>query len=150
MEREAKLKLKKNLIMGAILLGLILILLSLSFLDFIKHNIVKASVIDLLICSKLENKYKNINNIKAIKSSNQLVFPLVFEGEGADNTKIFLYVTRLTGKYGSYMAVFLYDTKKGEAAFVGLLVDNNTKEPSYYGISKGAINYWKEKITMNY
>ena len=150
MEAEAKLKLKKNLIIAAIFLFLTLILLSLSFLDFVKHNIVKTSVMNLLLSSKVEDEYKNITNIKAIKSYNELVFPIIFKGEIEGNTEVFLYLARLTGKYGSYMSVFLYDTKKGEALFLGLLVNDKTKAPSYYGISQGAINYWKNKIKDNH
>ena len=146
MEMQTKLKLKKNLIIAGIFLSLTLILFSLSFLDFVKQNIVKASVMDVLISSNIPSEYKNITNIKAIKSYNELVFPIIFKGEIEGNTEIFLYLARLTGKYGSYMSVFIYDTKKGEVLFIGLLVDDKTKEHSYYGISKGAINYWKDKI----
>lgn len=146
MEAEAKLKLKKSLIMGAIFLSLTLILFSLSFLDFVKHNILKATVTDVLLSSEIKDEYKNIISIESIKSYNPLIFPVIFEVKTEEKKETFLYLIRLTGKYGSYMTLFLYDAKKNEVLFVGLLASDKTKEAAYYGISEGVINYWKDKI----
>jgi len=146
MDKIAKTKLKKGLLISGIFLLLSLTLISLSFLDFIKDKLLQSTVHSLLQSSNMPNEYKNIKNIQSVKSPSPLSFPSVFEGESENSHKLKLFLLRMTGKYGSYMGLFIYDEIEEKALFVSLAIDNGKKDASYYGINQGIISYWQNKI----
>ena len=96
------------------------------------------------------DEYKNIKNIQSIKSPSPLSFPAVFEGESETSHKVKLFLLRMTGKYGSYMGLFIYDDVKQKAIFASLAIDDGKKETSYYGINQGIVSYWQSKIEAIY
>jgi len=142
----AKIKLKKGLFLSGIFLLLALILVSLSFLDFIKDKLLQSTVLSLLQSSNIPTEYKNIKVIQNIKSPSPLSFPAVFEGESENSHTVKLFLIRMTGKYGSYMGLFIYDEMEQRAFFASLAIDGGKKDAAYYGITQGIITYWQTKI----
>ncbi len=149
MDEILKKQVKKGLLIASIFIFLILIYTSFLFLDFFKFETLKTTTQKTITSSRLVSEYKNITNITQKKSPNILVFPVVFEAS-SDGKNIDIYLVRLTGKYGTYIGLFLYDGSKQDAMFSGLLVDDVLQKAENYGINDGIINYWKSKIKHNY
>lgn len=139
-------KLKKIAILSSIFIFLLSLLFSVSLLSFFKNATLKRVALKILSSSTIPNEYQNIQNIELCKKYTSLSFPHVFEGNVEGSGKMYLFFTRLTGKYGVYQGLFLYDERKMEVLFLGLAVEDFKKTPSYYGINQGIINYWCKKI----
>ena len=149
MDEILKKQVKKGLLIASIFIFLVLIYTSFLFLDFFKFETLKTTTQKTITSSRLVSEYKNVSNITQKKSPNILVFPIAFEAS-SDGKNIDIYLVRLTGKYGTYIGLFLYDTSKQDAIFSGLLVDDVLQKAENYGINDGIINYWKSKIKNNY
>ncbi|MGP1520596.1 MAG: hypothetical protein ACTTIZ_03700 [Treponema sp.] len=146
MEASDKEKLKKNGFVFLIFLLLIAVLFSLIFFTFFKDNTFKDIAIDMLTTSPLCEEYRNIHSIETIKKHTSLTFPSVLEAKWEEG-QAYIFFVRLTGKYGVQTAFFLYDERKQETTFCGLVGQDFKKSASYYGINDGIIHYWCGKIT---
>ena len=145
MEKADKEKLKKAGFVSLIFLILIGILFSLTFLNFFKNNIFKDTAIEMLTTSPLCECYRNMQVIGNTQKYTNLAFPSVLEAKGEQN-QAYIFFVRLTGKYGTKTAMFIYDETKSKVIFCGLVGQDFTKDASYYGINDGIINYWCNKI----
>lgn len=150
MEEIVKKKLKKISLVSAIFVSFTLILFAILFLDFFKVRTLKTVTLLALSSAEIAEEYKNISNIREMRSTNYLVFPATFEGMLGNNKEVILSFVRLTGKYGVYQGLFLYDKSKKETIFCAIIADDYKKHPSKYGINKGIIQYWKNKISFEF
>jgi len=150
MEEILKKKLKKISLVSAVFLSFTLILFAILLLDFFKVRTLKTVTLLALSSADIAEEYKSISNLKEVRSPNNLVFPAIFEGTLGDNKEVILSFVRLTGKYGVYQGLFLYDKSKKEAFLCAVIADDYKKHPSNYGINEGIIQYWKKKIVFEF
>lgn len=150
MEEIVKKKLKKILLVSAVFAFFTLILFAILFLDFFKVKTLKTVTLLALSSAEIAEEYKNIATLEEIRSPNYLVFPATFEGTLGNNKEVILSFARLTGKYGVYQGLFLYDKSKRETIFCAVIADDYKKHPSRYGIHEGIIQYWKNKISNEF
>lgn len=148
MEAYRKEKLKKIGFVSLIFLFLIALLFSLTFLDFFKENTFKDVVIEMLTTSPLCEDYRQIYSVEVSKKYTSLTFPSVFEVK-SEGKQLYAFFVRLTGKYGTQTALFLYDEIRGVTLFCGIVGQDFEKQNSYYGINDGVINYWCNKISTS-
>ena len=150
MEEIVKKKLKKISLVSAVFASFTVLLFTILFLDFFKVRTLKTVVLLAISSANITEEYKNISNIKESRSPNYLVFPATFEGTTSKNKEVVLSFVRLTGKYGVYQGLFLYDKAKNESVLCAIIADDYKRQPSYYGINEGIIQYWKDKISLEF
>lgn len=146
MEELTRKNLKKAGIISGLFLFLILLLWLLSFLDFVGNSSLKSAAQTVLKESSLCREYKNVKilSVERPYSFDSGFLPVVFDAaDGEKNYKLFF--VRLTGKYGLYQGLFLYDEIKG-AVFCGLAGTDSEKLPNYYGITDFNTEFWCGKI----
>ncbi|MGP1438735.1 MAG: hypothetical protein ACTTKH_06660 [Treponema sp.] len=147
MEIADKERLKKIGIVSAIFLVFVIILFSLTFLDFLKQNTLRKIVIEMLTSSPLCDEYSDVHYLEISKKYANLAFPSVFEGKN-EKSHFYVFFVRLTGKYGVQTGLFLYDEGKKKTVFCGIIGQDFKKQASYYGFNEGIINYWCKKISL--
>jgi len=148
MEVADREKLKKKGLVALIFLIFVAILFSLTFLDFIKQNTFKNIAVEMLTTSPLCEDYRGILDIEATKKYTGLALPSVLKLK-TEQSQCYVFFVRLTGKYGTRTAIFIYDELKQNTFFCGIVGQDFKKEAQYYGINQGIINHWCSKITTN-
>ena len=148
MEEIVKKKLKKISLVCAVFAFFTLLVFAILFLDFFKVRTLKTVTLLAISSANIAEEYKNILELKEIRSPNYLIFPATFEGTLSNNKTIILSFARLTGKYGIYQGLFLYDKSGGRTELCAIIADDYKKPPSLYGINDFLIQYWKDKIAL--
>ena len=150
MEESVKKKLKKISLVSSVFVFFALILFAILFLDFFKMKTLKTVTLLALSSADIADEYKNISSLKDMRSPNYLTFPATFAGTLGNDKEVILSFVRLTGKYGVYQGLFLYDKSTRETVLCAIIADDYKTHPSKYGITEGIIQYWKNKISFEF